>query len=146
TLVLLPRFTVKDTLKAIEKYEPDLFPGVPTLYLALAREVERHKYNLSSVKVCISGSAPLPLEVQQRFEKLSGGRVVEGYGLTEASPVTHCNPVFGERRIGTIGLPMSSTDSAIIDPETWQFLPPGQQGEIVVRGPQVMQGYWNRPD
>jgi long-chain acyl-CoA synthetase len=146
TLVLLPRFTVKDTIKAIEKYKPDLFPGVPTLYLALAREVEQHKHDLSSVKVCISGSAPLPLEVQQRFEKVSGGKVVEGYGLTEASPVTHCNPVFGERRIGTIGLPMSSTDSAIIDPETSQFLPPGEQGEIVVRGPQVMQGYWQRPD
>jgi long-chain acyl-CoA synthetase len=146
TLVLLPRFTVKDTLKAIEKYKPDLFPGVPTLYLALAREVERHKYDLSSIKVCISGSAPLPLEVQQRFERISGARVVEGYGLTEASPVTHCNPVFGDRRIGTIGLPMSSTDSAIIDPETWRFLPPGEQGEIVVRGPQVMRGYWRRPD
>jgi long-chain acyl-CoA synthetase len=146
TMVLLPRFTVKDTLKAIKKYRPDLFPGVPTMYLALAREVERTKQDLSSIKVCISGSAPLPLEVQTRFEAVSGARVVEGYGLTEASPVTHCNPVFGERRIGTIGLPLPDTLSAIIDADTGQFVAPGQRGEIVVQGPQVMRGYWQRPD
>ncbi|HEU5348999.1 MAG TPA: long-chain fatty acid--CoA ligase [Ktedonobacterales bacterium] len=145
-MVMLPRFVVKDTLKAIKKYRPDLFPGVPTMYLALAREVEKTKQDLSSIQICISGSAPLPKEVQTRFEAVSGARVVEGYGLTEASPVTHCNPVFGERRIGTIGLPLPNTESAIIDTETGAFLPPGQQGELVVRGPQVMQGYWNRPD
>ncbi len=146
TMVLLPRFTVKDTLKAIEKYRPDLFPGIPTIYLALAREVEKHHYNLSSIKVCISGSAPLPAEVQRRFEAVSGAKVVEGYGLTEASPVTHCNPVYGERHSGTIGLPMPNTDSAIIDSASWDFLPQGEQGEIAVRGPQVMLGYWNRPE
>ncbi|MBF6589090.1 MAG: long-chain fatty acid--CoA ligase [Ktedonobacterales bacterium] len=146
TLVLLPRFTLKETLKAIQRYKPDLFPGVPTLYLALARAVEQSHQDLSSIKICISGSAPLPLEVQQRFERVSGARVVEGYGLTEASPVTHCNPVYGERRIGTIGLPLPGTDAAIIDPETWRFLPPGEQGEIIVRGSQVMRGYWQRPD
>jgi acyl-CoA synthetase (AMP-forming)/AMP-acid ligase II/alkylation response protein AidB-like acyl-CoA dehydrogenase len=145
-MVLLPRFTVNDTLKAIARYKPDLFPGVPTMYLALAREAEQRKADLRSVKVCISGSAPLPLEVQRRFEAVSPARVVEGYGLTEASPVTHCNPVFGDRRIGTIGLPLPNTESAIIDPQTWAFLPPGGHGEIVVRGPQVMAGYWNRPD
>jgi long-chain acyl-CoA synthetase len=145
-MVLLPRFTVKDTLKAIEKYKPDLFPGVPTIYLALAREAEQRHHDLSSIKVCISGSAPLPLEVQRRFEAVSGGRVVEGYGLTEASPVTHCNPVLGDRRIGTIGLPMPGTDSAILAEDSWTFLPPGEQGEIAVRGPQVMRGYWQRPD
>lgn len=146
TMVLLPRFTVNDTLKAIKKYRPDLFPGVPTMYLALAREVEQTKQDLSSINVCISGSAPLPLEVQTRFEAVSRARVVEGYGLTEASPVTHCNPVFGDRRIGTIGLPLPDTLSAIIDTDTGEFLPPGQRGEIVVLGPQVMQGYWQRPD
>jgi long-chain acyl-CoA synthetase len=145
-MVLLPRFTVKDALKAIEKYKPDLFPGVPTIYLALAREAEQRHHDLSSIKVCISGSAPLPLEVQRRFEAVSGGRVVEGYGLTEASPVTHCNPVLGDRRIGTIGLPMPGTDSAILAEDSWTFLPPGEQGEIAVRGPQVMRGYWQRPD
>ncbi len=146
TMVLLPRFTVKDTLKAIEKHRPDLFPGVPTMYLALAREVEQHHRDLSSIKVCISGSAPLPAEVQRRFEAVSGAKLVEGYGLTEASPVTHCNPVYGERHSGTIGLPMPNTDSAIINTESWDFLPQGEQGEIAVRGPQVMRGYWNRPD
>ena len=145
-LVLLPRFTIRETIRAIEKYKPDMFPGVPTLYLALAREAERHQRDLRSIKVCISGSAPLPLEVQKRFEAISGARVVEGYGLTESSPVTHCNPVFGDRRIGTIGLPLPETDAAIIDPETWEFLQPGEQGEIVVRGPQVMRGYWQRPE
>jgi long-chain acyl-CoA synthetase len=146
TMVLLPRFTVKDTLKAIEKYHPDLFPGAPTMYLALAREVERKHRDLSSLRACISGSAPLPIEVQRRFEAVSGARLVEGYGLTEASPVTHCNPVYGDRRIGTIGLPLPNTDAAVLLEESWDFAPPGQQGEIAVRGPQVMQGYWNRPD
>ncbi|HEX9035836.1 MAG TPA: long-chain fatty acid--CoA ligase [Ktedonobacterales bacterium] len=145
TLVLLPRFSVNETLNAIEKYRPDLFPGVPTLYLALAREVEKHKRDLSSVKVCISGSAPLPAEVQRRFEAVSGAKVVEGYGLTESSPVTHCNPVYGDRRIGTIGLPLPNTDARIISPDGWDTVAPGEQGEIAVRGPQVMQGYWNRP-
>ncbi len=146
TMLLLPRFTVKDTLKAIQRYKPDLFPGVPTMYLALAREAEKSHPNLSSIRVCISGSAPLPGEVQRRFEAVSGGTVVEGYGLTEASPVTHCNPVYGEQRLGTIGLPLPDTDGASIDPETWEHLPPGAEGEIAVRGPQVMLGYWKRPD
>jgi long-chain acyl-CoA synthetase len=146
TMVVLPRFTVKDVLKAIVRYKPDQFPGVPTMYLALAREAEQSHPDLSSVQVCISGSAPLPLEVQRRFEAVSGAKVVEGYGLTEASPVTHCNPVFGERRIGTIGLPLPATDAAILQPETWEPLPPGYEGEIAVRGPQVMLGYWQRPD
>jgi long-chain acyl-CoA synthetase len=145
-LVLLPRFTIRETIRAIEKYKPDMFPGVPTLYLALAREAESHQHDLRSIKVCISGSAPLPLEVQKRFEAVSGARVVEGYGLSESSPVTHCNPVYGDRRIGTIGLPLPETDAAIIDPETWEFLHPSAQGEIVVRGPQVMKGYWQRPE
>ena len=146
TMALLPRFTVKDTLDAIEKYKPDLFPGVPTMYLALAREVEQHPRDLRSIQVCISGSAPLPAEVQRRFEAVSGAKVVEGYGLTEASPVTHCNPVYGERRVGTIGLPLPNTEARIINPDTWEPVAPGEQGEIAVRGPQVMQGYWNRPD
>ncbi len=146
TLVLQPRFSPKDAVAAIQKYKPELFPGVPTMYLAIASLVEKKKADLSSIKVCISGAAPLPAEVQNRFEKLSGAKVVEGYGLTEASPVTHCNPVFGERRVGTIGVPLPNTESAIVKAETWEFLPPGEIGEIVIRGPQVMQGYWQRPD
>jgi long-chain acyl-CoA synthetase len=146
TMVLLPRFVVKDVIKAIERYKPQQFPGVPTMYVAINHAVEKHKADLSSVRVCISGAAPLPAAVQTKFESLTGGKLVEGYGMTETSPVTHCNPVYGERRAGCIGLPVPNTVSAIIDPATWQFLPPGEVGEIVIKGPQVMQGYWNRPD
>ena len=146
TVVLLPRFTPKDVIAAIEKYKPDFFPGVPTMYLSIATTVETKRANLSSIKVCISGAAPLPIAVQTRFEALSGAKVVEGYGLTEASPVTHCNPVYGERRAGSIGLPLPGTVAAIVNPDNWELLPAGEIGEIVIRGPQVMQGYWNRPD
>lgn len=146
TVVLIPRFTTSDVVHAIQKYKPDLFPGVPTMYQAIANAVEGKKVNLRSVEVCISGAAPLPGAVQDRFEAISGAKLVEGYGLTEASPVTHCNPVFGERRLGTIGLPLPNTIAAIVNTETFEFLPPGEIGEIVVKGPQVMRGYWNRPN
>ncbi|HEX9067818.1 MAG TPA: long-chain fatty acid--CoA ligase [Ktedonobacterales bacterium] len=146
TMVLLPRFASHEALQAIERYKPTLFPGVPAMYMALARAVEKTPADLSSIRICISGSAPLPLEVQQAFERVSGATVVEGYGLSEASPVTHANPISAGRRIGTIGLPISNTDAAIRDLESGNFLPVGEQGEIVVRGPQVMRGYWQRPD
>jgi long-chain acyl-CoA synthetase len=147
TMVLLPRFIPGDVLNAIEKYKPDSFPGIPTMYLAITREIEkRGKGDISSVNVCLSGAAPLLHEVQTRFEQLSGAHVSEGYGLTEASPVTHCNPLFGDRRIGTIGLPLPSTEAKVIDPVTGKTMPLGEKGEMVVRGPQVMKGYWNRPD
>jgi long-chain acyl-CoA synthetase len=144
-LVLMPRYKARDAVKMIQKYRPTLFPGVPTMYLGIAQEIARHGGDISSVRICISGSAPLPKEVQANFEKLSGGKVVEGYGLSEASPVTHCNPLYGEQRSG-IGLPLPDTEASIQDPDTGEMLPPGQPGEICVRGPQVMQGYWNRPE
>ena len=148
TMIVLPRFVPKDVLRAIEEFKPDLFPGIPTMYLAIAREIEKRggKGNIRSVKVCLSGAAPLLAEVQHRFESISGARVVEGYGLTEASPVTHSNPLWGDRRTGTIGLPLPNTDARIIDPTTGTPLPVGEIGEITVNGPQVMLGYWNRPD
>jgi long-chain acyl-CoA synthetase len=146
TLVLLPRFTPKEVIAAIERYQPDVFPGIPAMYQAIARAMERQHANLTSIRVCVSGAAPLPGEVQARFEQISGARLVEGYGLTEASPITHANPVSGERRPGAIGLPVSSTEAGIVGLDDWRFLPPGENGEIVVKGPQVMQGYWNRPD
>ncbi len=144
-LVLMPRYKAKDAVKFIQKYHPTIFPGVPTMYLGVAHEIEQHGGSIRSVRICISGSAPLPKEVQANFEKLSGGKVVEGYGLSEASPVTHCNPLYGEQRPG-IGLPFPDTDASIQDAETGEMLPPGQPGEICIRGPQVMQGYWNRPE
>lgn len=147
TMVLLPQFRVKEVLKAIAKYRPTIFPGVPTMYVAINNYPKVAKYDLRSIKACLSGAAPLPVEVQTKFETLTGARLVEGYGLTEASPVTHANPLYGARKVGKIGLPLPDTDARIVDLETGQrTLPAGENGEVVVKGPQVMSGYWNRPD
>lgn len=146
TLILLPRFDPLQVLKAAARYRPRLFPGAPTMYQTLAHHPAVGKYDLSSIEACISGAAPLSLEVQRDFEAITGGRVCEGYGLTEASPVTHCNPIHGERRNGTIGLPFPSTDARVIDSTTGAPLANGEAGELEVRGPQVMAGYWHRPD
>jgi long-chain acyl-CoA synthetase len=144
TLILMPRYNARDAVKMIQQYRPTLFPGVPTMYQGITREIETHGGNLHSVRICISGAAPLPAELQKSFEQLSGGKLVEGYGLSETSPVTHCNPLNGPRK--GIGLPISDTEASIQDQETGAMLPPGQPGEICIRGPQVMQGYWNRPE
>ncbi len=145
TLVLLPKFDLKEVLKTIGKEKPTIFPGVPTMYMAINSSPELTKYDLTSVKGAISGAAPLPQQVQSEFESLTGAKLVEGYGLTEASPVTHCNPLEGQRKVGTIGVPFPSTDAAIFDQESGtRRLPAGEVGELAVRGPQVMQGYWRR--
>lgn len=144
-LISDPRVLVH-ILKSVNKHHPTLYPGVPALYVSLVNYPEIEKYDISSIKACISGAAPLPVEVQQEFQTLTGGRLVEGYGLSEATPVTHANPIFGENRIGTIGLPFPNTDAKIVDVETGKKqLPPGEVGELVVRGPQVMKGYWRMP-
>ncbi|CAM4093402.1 long-chain fatty acid--CoA ligase [Paenibacillus alkaliterrae] len=145
TLILLPRFETETVLQTINKEQPTIFPGAPTMYVALINHKAAAKTDLSSINVCISGSSALPLEVQEQFESLTGGRLIEGYGLTEASPVTHANPIWGKRKIGTIGVPVPDTEAAVIDPATGSMLPVGELGELVVRGPQVMQGYWNKP-
>jgi long-chain acyl-CoA synthetase len=145
TLILIPRFDPEMVLKAT-KHRPRLFPGAPIMYQTLAHHPDVGRYDLSSIEACISGAAPLAPEVQRSFEEVTGGRVVEGYGLTEASPVTHCNPVRGERRTGTIGLPFPSTDARVVDPASGAELPFGEVGELVIRGPQVMAGYWERPE
>lgn len=146
SIVLLPRFTMKDTLRAIARFRPTVFPAVPTMYNAIAHHPLSERYNLRSIRVCISGAAPLPAEVAQAFESVTGARLVEGYGLTESSPVTHCNPVYGERRTGSIGLPVPMTDARIVHAETGKPLPTGEAGELAVRGPQIMQGYYNEPE
>jgi long-chain acyl-CoA synthetase len=144
--VLLPRFEPLAVLEAIQRWRPRLFPGAPVMYASLLADPRLPRYDLRSIEACISGSAPLPVAVQEGFERATGGRVVEGYGLTEASPVTHCNPIHGTRKVGSIGLPFPSTEARIVDLETGErTLPPGETGELVVRGPQVMAGYWNRP-
>lgn len=146
-LLLVPRFDVKQVLKLVHRERPTLFPGAPTMYVAINQYPGISRYRLDSIRACISGAAPLPVEVQTTFEALTGGTLVEGYGLTEASPVTHCNPLAGRRVPGSIGLPLPDTEVKIVDLETRaEELPPGEVGELCIRGPQVMAGYWNRPE
>lgn len=123
-----------------------LFPGVPAMYSAIINNKDVAKYNLRSVKACISGSAPLHMSVQEKFGEITGGRLVEGYGLTEAAPVTHCNPVYGRRKEGSIGIPFPDVEAKIVGLDTGLEQPVGQPGELWVRGPQVMKGYWNKPE
>jgi long-chain acyl-CoA synthetase len=148
-LVVLPRFDVKQVLEAIRKEGITVFPGVSTMYTAIINYPKISKYDLREVKRCISGAAPLPGEVMKTFDQLTGGRVVEGYGLSEASPVTHCNPLHDEKlvREGSIGIPIPDTDAKIVDIEDYtKELPVGEIGELAVKGPQVMKGYWNQPE
>jgi long-chain acyl-CoA synthetase len=134
-------------MKNVHKHQPTLFPGVPTMYVAFNNFPDIGKYDVSSIRACISGAAALPVKVQKRFQELTGGRLVEGYGLSEASPVTHGNPVFGQNKIGTIGLPWPDTEAKIVDLETGEKEQPvGEIGELIIRGPQVMKGYWNMPE
>jgi len=137
---------LEDVLKNITKHKPTFYPGVPAMYVAINNHPELSKYDVSSIKACVSGAAGLPVEVQKRFQELTGARLAEGYGLSEASPVTHANPVFGENRVGTIGLPWPDTEVKIVDSVTGdQVLGVGEEGELCIRGPQVMKGYWNLP-
>ncbi len=145
SMILLPRFNTEDVLEAIQKHRVTMFPGVPTMYVAINNHASVNKYNLSSIKVCLSGAAPLPLEVAHRFEALTGGKLLEGYGLTECSPCTHNNPVVGERREGSIGLPLPGVDCRIVN-EQGQTLPFGEIGELAVCGANNMRGYWGRPE
>ncbi len=144
-LIANPRVLIH-ILKSINKHHPTMYPGIPALYISLINHPDIQKYDISSIKACISGAAPLPVEVQQKFQELTGGRLVEGYGLSEATPVTHSNPIYGENRIGTIGLPFPNTEARVVDTETGtRDLPSGEVGELAVRGPQVMKGYWQMP-
>lgn len=143
SMILKPQFQILDVLKTIKKYKPTIFPGSPNMYVAINNFRGVRKYGIKSIKACISGSAPLPVEVQEAFEKLTKGKLVEGYGLTEASPVTHANPLDKNRRIGSIGVPLPSTQAAIVDLKTSsKEVETGQIGELAIRGPQVMMGYW----
>ncbi|MGE5124891.1 MAG: long-chain-fatty-acid--CoA ligase [Betaproteobacteria bacterium] len=146
-IVLLPRpRPLELVLEALRRFRATLFNGVPTLYAGLAEHPRAEEYDLRTGVLCVSGAAPLTRQLSERFEALTGGRLVEGYGLTETSPLTHCTPLFGERRTGSMGVPIPGTEARIVDLETGEPLPPGQDGEIAVRGPQVMLGYWQRPE
>jgi long-chain acyl-CoA synthetase len=131
----------------ISTHKVTIFPAVPAMFNAIVHARGRDKADLSSVVSCFSGSAPLPRDLLERFESLTGSTIVEGYGLTETSPVTHANPLQGGRKIGSIGVPVPSTDMKIVDLEDGTTeVPAGEAGELLVHGPQVMRGYWNRPD
>ncbi|AVQ99567.1 long-chain fatty acid--CoA ligase [Oceanobacillus iheyensis] len=145
-MVLLPKFDAKEVLKTIDKQKPTLFPGAPTIYIGLLNHPDLSNYDLSSIEACISGSAPLPIEIQEQFEKLTGGKLVEGYGLTETSPVTHANFVWEKRINGSIGVPWPDTECKVVVMETDEEAEIGEIGEIVVKGPQVMKGYWNNQE
>jgi len=138
-------------LQIIHRERVTLYPGVPAMYIALINHPRAREYDLRSIKACLSGGAALPVEVAKQFESLTGGRLVEGFGMTECSPVACANPIFGDRKVGAIGLPIPSTEVSVValEPDTngvYAHLPQGQAGELVIRGPQVMRGYWNQPD
>ena len=148
-MVLEPQFDLEHVLKDMVKHKPTTFPGAPRIYNAIVNSPLAKKYDIHGIQACISGSAPLMLETQRKFTELTGAKLVEGYGLTEAAPVTHCNPLFGEgkSKLGTIGIPYPDTESKIVDAETGEReMPVGEPGELILRGPQLMDGYWNKPD
>lgn len=146
-IIALPKFDLEDTMKLIARKKPTLFPAVPAIFTAINHHHDLKKYDLRSLKHCISGGAPLPLEVKKGFEANTGCILVEGYGLTETSPVTHVNPLHGVNKPGSIGLPVPGTVVEIVDlNDRDRVLPQGEKGEICIRGPQVMKGYWNKAD
>ena len=147
TMILIPQFEINMLLQAIQKYRPNFFPGVPTLYVAILSHPEALAHGVDKIRLCNSGSAPLPVEVHRQFARISGGIFTEGYGLSEASPVTHSNPIMGMKKIGSIGVPFPDTDCKIVDVETGeQEMGVGEPGELIIRGPQVMRGYWEKPE
>jgi long-chain acyl-CoA synthetase len=147
TIICVRRFDADQILDMIHKYRPTFFPGVPTMYIALLHHPKATDADLTCLKMCNSGSAPMPIEVMKEFERVTGAKIIEGYGLSEAAPVTHRNPSRGQRKFGSIGIPILNTDCKIVDIETGTTeLPPGESGELIVKGPQVMKGYWKKPE
>ncbi len=149
-MVLLPKFDPAKVLETIQRHKVTVYCGSPTMYAILLANPELGKYDLTSIRVCISGASPLPPHVQKKFMEITGGLLAEGYGLTEASPVTHCSPVdktMKTVKVGSIGLPIPDTDAKIVDLETGtKTLKPNETGELAVKGPQVMKGYWRKPE
>jgi len=145
--ILIPKPQPEPLLEAISKFKPTFAPLVPTMFIGLLNHPGFDKADLSSIKGCFSGSAPLPVEVIRDFEAKTGSTIVEGFGMTESSPVTHINPFVGERKVGSIGLPISDTECRIVDLDDGKTdMPLGETGEVLLKGPQVMKGYWNKPE
>lgn len=146
-VVPITRFVPAELVSTMKKFKATALPGAPALYISLLQQKHKDKFTIDSLKLCISGSAPIPIETLRQFEENFGIRIIEGYGLTEASPITHLTPVTGLRKPGSIGLPIVGTEARIVDMEVGAVpLGPGKVGELIVRGPQVMRGYWNQPD
>jgi long-chain acyl-CoA synthetase len=146
-LVIMPRFVLADAMRLIDTAKPTVMPGVPTMFIAMLGHPKLKSFNLSSLKYCVSGGAPLPIDVKQRFEALTGCKVVEGYGLSEASPNVTCNPVEGPVKEGSIGQPLPGTIVSLRDlADPSKEVPLGEKGELCIKGPQVMKGYWGRPE
>ncbi|TAL21923.1 MAG: long-chain fatty acid--CoA ligase, partial [Frankiales bacterium] len=147
TLVLLPRFDLDQVFAAIDRWKPTMFPGVPPIYKALTDSPKVRDHDLRSIRLCVSGAMKLPAEIQEQFERVSGASLVEGYGMTETSPSTHCNPVGGTRKPGSIGVPLPGTACKLVDQDDpSKEVPVGQPGELAIAGPQVFRGYWGRDD
>jgi long-chain acyl-CoA synthetase len=145
--VLVAKPSPDNLLAAIRKYKPTFAPLVPTMYIGILQHPNIQKTDLKCIKACFSGSAPLPVEVLKRFEAITGAAISEGFGLTESSPITHANPFQGKRKIGSVGLPFPDTDCRIVDLEDGSTeMAVGQTGELIIKGPQIMQGYWNNPE
>jgi long-chain acyl-CoA synthetase len=145
--ILIPKYDVDALLNAVREYRPTYFPAVPTIYISLLNHPNAREYGLDKIRAFNSGSAPLPVEVLDQFEQMTGGLLCEGYGLSEASPVTHTSPSLSVRKPGTIGIPLPDTDMKIVDlTDGTKILGTGEEGELCIAGPQVMKGYWNRPE
>jgi len=146
-IIAIPRFDLVDAMKCIDKKKPTCMPAVAAIYNAISNHADVKKYNLTSLKRCISGGAPLPVEVKRKFEEETGCVLVEGYGLTETSPVTHVNPLNGVNKPGSIGLPLQDTEAKLVNPDKpKKAVKQGEKGEVCIKGPQVMKGYWGRDD
>lgn len=145
--IMLPRFDLEEVLNTIKNEQPTMFPGVPTMYVAITSHPRAEDYGINSIRTCNSGSAPMPVELLRSFERKTGSKILEGYGLSEASPTTHCNPPFAERKPGSVGIGMPSTEYKIVDLATGtEEVPVGDLGEVIIKGPQIMKGYWNMPE
>ncbi|KAB7709008.1 long-chain-fatty-acid--CoA ligase [Bacillus aerolatus] len=146
-MVMLPQFQIDEVLQTIKQEQPTIFPGVPTMYVAITNHPQAESFGIDCIRLCNSGSAPMPVELLREFERKTGAKILEGYGLSEASPVTHCNPPFAERKPGTVGLSIPGTACRVVDIATGtKDVKPGELGEVIIKGPQVMKGYWNQPE
>jgi long-chain acyl-CoA synthetase len=146
-IILHPKFELDDVMKDLSKKKPTIFPGVPTMYMAIANHPEISKFDLSSLKFCASGGAPLPVEVQDQFQKVTGCRLLEGWGMTETSPSGTSTPMTEKRIPGAAGVPVPGVEIRILDvDDKSKIMPTGEIGEISIKGPNIMKGYWNKPE